>query len=87
MTRNVQTLSASEKLELVRAILDLLHEHYMEFSNLQPNTQRLPVSLRRTNPVTDLNSLIADFWPEDESVDEINVFIAKQRELDRLSDL
>ncbi len=94
MTRNVQslldnaqTLSAAEKLELVQAVLDLLHEHYMEFSNPQVDTQRLPASIRRTNPVSDLNSLIADFWPDDENADEINLFITTQREHDRLSDL
>jgi hypothetical protein len=42
--------------------------------------------VRRATPVTDLAELGADFWPEDETADDINDFIARQRAADRLSD-
>ena len=37
-------------------------------------------------PVTDLADLAADFWPEDETADDINTFIARQRASDRFAD-
>jgi len=35
----------------------------------------------------DLAELAADFWPVDESADDINSFIAEQRAADRTADL
>ena len=32
---------------------------------------------------TDINEYAADFWPEDESADDINAFVAEQRRIDR----
>lgn len=33
--------------------------------------------------ITDLDALAADFWPEDETADDINNYIESQRRLDR----
>jgi hypothetical protein len=33
--------------------------------------------------ITDLDALAADFWPEDESADDINAYIESQRRADR----
>lgn len=33
--------------------------------------------------ITDLDALAADFWPEDESADDINAFVEQQRRADR----
>jgi len=46
----------------------------------------IPASVRRSQPVTSLDQLAAEFWPEDESADDINNFIAQQRTADRMSD-
>ncbi len=46
----------------------------------------IPAGVRRAAPVTDLADLAADFWPEDETADDINTFIARQRASDRFAD-
>ena len=46
----------------------------------------IPAGVRRAAPVTDLADLAADFWPEDETADDINTFIARQRVSDQLAD-
>jgi len=47
----------------------------------------IPAFVKRTSPATDLDQLGADFWPDDESADDINTLIAEQRAADRLSHL
>jgi len=37
-------------------------------------------------PITSVDDLRADFWPEDESADDIDDFITQQRAADRMSD-
>jgi len=36
--------------------------------------------------ITDVRALAVDFWPEDESADDFNQFIAEQRRADRTRD-
>ena len=76
-------LSLGEKLELVQAIIGVIHRQYA-----QPMATNgwisladvgIPASVTRTPPATDLALLAADFWPEDETADDINAFIARQR--------
>jgi hypothetical protein len=43
--------------------------------------------VKRSVAVTDLAQLAADFWPEDESADDIDAYIVQQRQEDRMSDL
>ena len=43
----------------------------------------IPAEVKRTEPVTDLLQLVADFWPQDETADDINTYIAMQRTEDR----
>jgi hypothetical protein len=43
----------------------------------------IPPSVRRTAPATDLTTRAANFWPEDETADDINTFVARQRAADR----
>jgi hypothetical protein len=77
-----EQLSQSEKLELIQALSQSLLRYY------QPEEiERIPSHVQRTAPVADLASLAADFWPEDETADDVNDFIAQQRREDRLSDL
>jgi hypothetical protein len=41
----------------------------------------IPQHVRRTAPVTNLAQLAPGFWPADESVDDIDEYIAQQRHL------
>lgn len=78
--RVVQTLSPAEQLELIQAISHSLQQQYY-----QSNPDAIPQSVKRTAPVTDLSQLAADFWPQDESAEDINTFIAQQRLEDRVN--
>lgn len=69
-----------EQFQLIR---ELLRE--LEYGYQQPG-DAIPSGVRRAAPVTNLAELGADFWPEDETADDINDFIARQRAADRLSD-
>ena len=77
-----QTLSPVEQLQLIQALSQTLQQHYQ-----QPSVDTIPALVKRSQPVTDINQLGVDFWPEDESADDINTFIAQQRVADRMSDL
>ena len=50
-------------------------------------TMVLPATVRRTPLVTDLHTFAADFWPVEETADDINTYLAQQRAADRLLDL
>jgi hypothetical protein len=76
-----QHLSPAEQLELIQAISQSLLHRYR-----QTESDTIPQHVRRTAPVTDLTQLAADFWPEDESADDINDYIAQQRREDRMRD-
>lgn len=51
----------------------------------QPYT--LPAYIRHAPPMSSLADFAGDFWPEDETADDINNYIAEQRIADRLFDL
>lgn len=76
-----QHLSPAEQLELIQAISQSLLQLYR-----QTEADTIPPSVKRTAPVVDLTQLAADFWPEDETADDINDYIAQQRREDRLRD-
>lgn len=69
-----------EQFQLIQELLRGLEHGYQQPSGM------IPAGVRRAAPVTDLAALAADFWPEDESADDINDFVARQRAADRLSD-
>lgn len=73
-------LSPVDQLQLIQELLRGLQEGYQQAGDV------IPSAVRRTPPITDLADLAADFWPEDESADAINDFIARQRAADRTSD-
>ena len=84
MTANVQRvfqaveqLSPAEQLELIQVISQALLRRYQ-----QVETDAIPQYVKRTPPVTDLAQLAADFWPDDESADDINTYITEQRHKD-----
>ena len=78
----VQHLSPAEQLELIQVISQSLRRQYQ-----QPEVDTIPNTVKRTPPVTDLAQFAADFWPEDESADDVTAYIAQQRREDRLKDL
>ena len=85
-----RALSPHDKLELLEVISRELQQSYdiPEESGAfwTPRTIDDMVQTQATPVVTDIGSLAVDFWPEDESADEFNQFIAEQRRADRLRD-
>lgn len=81
-------LSPLEQLALLRALSESLQSLYPEVvSQLQVTKQgKMPNLEVRAKPVIDLDDYVADFWPDDESIDELNSYIQEQRAADRLSD-
>jgi len=77
--RTIQHLSPAEQLELIQAISQSLQRQYQPI-----DVDAIPPSVKRTPPITDLTDLAADFWPEDESADDINAYVAQQRREDRM---
>ena len=96
MTVNLQTaintvaqLTPDEQLELIATVLLSLQKQ------LQPKRIRLsiqefassdeiPAGVRRTPPLQKISQLKADFWPADETVDDINNYLEQQRREDLL---
>jgi hypothetical protein len=86
-----QKLSPIEQLEIIQALTHALQQRYPN-ANVRPTVADdaaivLPATVRRTPLVTDLRDFAADFWPEDETADYINDYIAQQRAADRMRDL
>ena len=86
-----QRLTPAEQLELIEELSRALQRQYqLVRSSAAPKAMGevdIPTAIRRTPPATDLARLAADFWPEDETADEINAFIAQQRAEDRMRDV
>jgi hypothetical protein len=81
LLRDAQQLSPSEQLELIEVISQSLSQRFQ-----QSEDSAIPSNVRRTVPVRDLGQLVADFWPEDESADDINSYTMQQRHEDRMRD-
>ena len=83
-----QELTPIEQVELISAISQLLQNSYklLEINSdfWQPKTFDQLYKDQRVQAVEDIFDLAADFWPEEESVDEFNEYICKQRHVDRL---
>jgi hypothetical protein len=76
-------LSPSERLELIEAVSRSLQQSWRKLERLNgEQAPAIPDYVRRTPPVTSLKQLEADFWPDDETADDINAFIARQRQED-----
>lgn len=85
-----QELSPLEKVELIRAVSQLLSDHYKSVLPATDFWQPRPIEqiaqTRLVPPVDDIAALRADFWPEDESADDIIEYIYQQRVEDRMRD-
>ena len=95
MSANLETLIHSaeqltpvEQIELINAISGLLYRHYQQELGTtdfwQPQSIESIVDSQQTQPVDDISALKADFWPEDESADDLIDFIEQQRQEDRI---
>lgn len=86
-----QRLSVAEQLEVTQALMRVLQQRYwsvgVPFMATQQVQFPLPAYIRRTPPVTNLADFATDFWPEDETADDINAYLAQQRAADRLVEL
>ena len=87
----IKAWSPTEQLELIQAITKLLEDAYDSGNRNPLQTFNMPdttvESIHHSPPIVDLNSLVADFWPQDESADEINSFVYQQRQQDMQNEL
>lgn len=86
-----QQLSPEEQLKLIQILSQSLQKLYHSPQTVEkthlPLISPIPDTVRRTPPVTNLQHLAADFWPDDETADDFNDYIAQQRASERLADL
>ena len=78
-------LSPGERLELIEAVSRSLQQSWLQLEGVNGEhvlEPAIPDYVRRTSPVTNLKQLEADFWPDDETADDINAFVALQRQED-----
>jgi hypothetical protein len=82
-----QPLSPREKYELIEVIsrslvqADALESRSATF--LRGRTLDDLIAEQQPPVITDIATLAADFWPEDETADDINAYIDAQRHADR----
>ena len=60
-------------------------EGFMTTNFWQPQPIDSIVASQQTQPVSDLSTLQADFWPENESADDVIAFIEQQRREDKIT--
>lgn len=87
----IKTWSPPEQLELIQAILKLLQRDSTfngeASGQVMKGQMPSPDSIRHTLPAMDLRTFVADFWPQDESADDINAFIYQQHQEDLQKEL
>jgi hypothetical protein len=76
-----RSLSPEEQHDLIEALSE--PESVPHLQNSETQIPNLPSSIHRGLPVQDIHSLVAPFWPLEESADKIIDFIHKQREEDK----
>ena len=80
-----QALTPAEQLQLSGALTQpLCCRHVQGTSEQLPRVDYLN-ALNRVRPVTDLDLLVADFWSDDESANDLNEFVRQQRKAERFS--
>ncbi|CAN5659648.1 hypothetical protein BH24DEI1_BH24DEI1_04070 [soil metagenome] len=86
-------LSPEEKRKLLEVLSHEVLSHKVEPHPLEKeaavfwasSSLEALIEQQKVQVVTDVRSLAVDFWPEDESADEFNRFIAKRRRSERMS--
>jgi hypothetical protein len=84
---SAQELSPLEQMELIRAVSQSLVQHYRQGTSVsdfwQPQTVEEILEAQPVPPLKDISMLRADFWPEDESADDLIDYTYQQRAEDR----
>ena len=84
------SLSPLEQLELIGALTQSLRLSYQDPQPVEefwaPRTLAQHLEAQPTKPVVDIKRLCADFWPEDESADDLIWYVNQQRHQDRQKD-
>jgi hypothetical protein len=96
MTENLKTvintiaqLTPDEQFELIATVSLSLQKRfqprqfYASIQEFAPSNFS-PAGIKRTPPIQNLSQLKADFWPEDETADDVNNYLEQQREEDLL---
>ncbi|SRR6266487_7102717 len=82
-----RALSPHDKLELLEVISRDLQQSYTfaeeSAAFWSPRSIDEIAQTQAAPVITDIRALAVDFWPEDESADDFNQFIAEQRHADR----
>lgn len=85
-----RALSPRDKLELLEVISHELQQSYAfteeSATFWSPSSIDELAQAQNVPVVTDIDALAVDFWPEDESADDFNQFIAERRQADRTRD-
>ena len=83
----VRALPLSEKLEVLQALSDDLSQIYsLETGSAafwSPKTLEELIVSQSAPVVADVRTLATGFWPEEETAEDLNRFIAEQRHRDR----
>jgi hypothetical protein len=83
-----RTLSPRDKLELLEVITHDLQQSFAfteeSAAFWSPRSIDEIGQMQAAPVVTDIHALAVDFWPEEESADDFNQFIAEQRHADRM---
>ena len=78
-----RTLSVDEKLELLRTLSTDLQQHHRLAEETTrfwaPQATEQMIANQTPPAITHTHTLAADFWPTNETADEINEFVAAQR--------
>ncbi len=86
IVEEVQQLPPAEQLALIETISRSLQEHYQAQQLRQGDVsmvgEDVNVLAPRPRSVMDVAELVADWWPEDETADDINAFVGQQRHED-----
>ncbi len=92
MTTKIQTMieesremSTGERLELIREVARTLPTGHPQDYRRPGTLEELALS-QEVSPVEDLRDLAVDFWPEEESADELVEYVYRQRQEDRTQD-
>ena len=82
-----RTLSPRDQLELLQVIAQDLQQAdaFAQASAAFRSPRSLDelIQTRSAPVITDIRSLAVDFWPDDESADDFNQFIAERRRAER----
>jgi hypothetical protein len=86
----VHALPLSDKLEVLQALSEDLHRAYaLEAGSAafwSPKTLEELATVQSAPVITDVRTLATGFWPEDETAEDVNRFVAEQRHRDRVQD-